>query len=62
MGLSFHDEGTMAECSTRTGLPFCPGYAGSTQEIGRIVHKEPESGCDTIDFQGGTNDINESKR
>ena len=43
----------------------CPGYADFrvTQETGRIVHnlKEPESGCDTTDFQGSI-DIKETKR
>ena len=60
MELSFHDEGTKTKCSA-SGLHFCPGYADSTQETGRTVHEEPESGRDTIDFQGG-NDIMETKR
>ena len=63
LGLSFHDEGTIVEYSTGDEWRCCPGYADFTQETGRIVHnlKEPESGCDTTDFQGSI-DIKETKR
>ena len=63
MGLSFHDETTMAESSTCTRLRFGPGDVDSTLELGRIAHRGPESGCDTIDFklEGGSY-IEEKKR
>ena len=53
MGLSFHDDTTMAESSFGSRMRFSPGDADSTLEAGMIVNKEPESGCDTIDFKWG---------
>ena len=52
---------TESSAGTGHGLRLGPGYADSTLEMGRIVHKEPESGCDTTDLQGG-NYIKETER
>ena len=54
----------MSEYSTDSGLKCCPGYAVSTQDLGRIVHKESERRCDTVDCQGDneSNDIKETER
>ena len=52
MGLSFDDEETMLE-SPGTGIRF---YASPDSSLGvgsGSVHKEPESGSDKVDSQGG---------
>ena len=61
MGLSFHDDTTMAVSSAGTRLRFGSGDADSTLEAGKVVNEEPESGYDTIDFKGG-NYINETEK
>ena len=63
MGLSFHDDTTIIDSSavTASEMRFSPGDTGSTLEVGKVVHQEPESECDIIDFQGG-NSIEETEK